>query len=76
MIKGNIHNIIQAKINEIIARIPHSLNQEQEKLVRIITQEILLDIIEDIQIESQDTESKKKLDKIKAFWIEFNKLLQ
>jgi hypothetical protein len=76
MIKGDIHNKVQSKIKEVITRIPHSLNQEQEKLVGMIAQEILLDIIEDIQVESQDTESKKELNKIKKTWKEFNKLLQ
>ena len=76
MIKGNIHNTIQAKINEIITRIPHSLTEEQEKFALMIAQEVLLDIIEDLEFESQDTENKKKLDKIQKVWSKFNKLLQ
>jgi len=76
MIKGNIHNTIQAKVNKIATRIPHSLTEEQEKFALMIAQEVLLDIIEDLDFESQDTENKKKLDKIQKVWSEFNKLLQ
>jgi predicted DNA-binding protein YlxM (UPF0122 family) len=76
MITGDINNYIRKEVPEKLQRLPHTLNQEQEKLVIMITQEMIQTILDKIQTEFQDTENKKELDKIKTVWKKFNELLK
>lgn len=76
MIQGDINKLIQASVRQLIERTPHSLNQEQIRLVTLVCQEIVKSIAEEIAKTPAETKSEEELFKIKAIWKELNKLLK
>jgi len=76
MIKGDTNKLIQSSIRQLIDRIPHSLNQEQEKMVLMICQEIVNTVVEQIDKTPAETKAEQELLKIKNTWKELNKLLK
>lgn len=75
MIKGTIHKLVQDNIDSIMSKTPYSLTQEQEKLVKLICQEVIMNISEDIRKDSPDETVMAKLEKIQTTWKLFNELL-
>jgi parvulin-like peptidyl-prolyl isomerase len=76
MIKGEVYNKINDKVERIIEVIPHTLNQEQKKIVVMITQEILLELIDEIGTAESDNKAQKDLIAIKNTWHKLNNLLK
>lgn len=75
MIKGTIHKLVQDNIDSIMSKTPYSLTQEQEKLVKLICQEVIMNISEDIRKDSPDETITAKLEKIQTTWKLLNELL-
>jgi hypothetical protein len=76
MIKDNIQDNIHNKLKEVSKRIPYVINEEQEKLIVMISKEIILDLIDNLEIGARGEEKQLELEKIKQVWKQLNQLLK
>jgi hypothetical protein len=76
MIKDNIQQNIYNKLKEASKRIPYEITKEQEKLIVMISKEIILDLIDNLEIGARGEEKQLELEKIKQVWRQLNQLLK
>jgi hypothetical protein len=75
MIDGNLNNLIQEKIDSLLSRTPHTLDQQQIRLVQMICKEVI-NSVQEIDQRPKESDAEKELHEIKQVWKKLSKLLR